>query len=86
MQITLSPLELILLSGFISLVTGLVVRLYLGSRYVLKNECDRQREVFLAYKKDMKIIFRMLRSIIAHMEDLTPEQRAQILNETEGYE
>lgn len=83
--VTLTPLEVLLLGGFISCFTGVVVRVWLGGRFVSHAECKIQRATLVAHNRDMRIIFRMLRGIIAHM-DLTPEQRREILNETDGVE
>jgi hypothetical protein len=76
----LTPLEILLGGGLISFVSALAVRLWFGGRYISREECRLQREMFLRYKKDMNIIFAMLRGVVAHMKDLTPEQRERILN------
>ena len=79
-SITLTPLEVILLGGAISFLTALAVRLWLGSHYISRRECQIQRESLATYKRDMNLIFAMLRGVVAHMDNLSPEQRERILN------
>ena len=78
--IALTPLEVLLLGGAISLLSGIAVRLFSNAHFVAKKECRLQRDMLLSHKNDMNVIFAMLRAVIAHMTDLTAEERERILN------
>lgn len=79
-SVVLTPLEALLIGGALTLVSGLVVKMVLSGRYISRQECQIQREVLVSHKQDMNIIFAMLRAVIAHMDNITPEKREDLLN------
>lgn len=80
MSIILTPLEAILVAAALSTLSGLVVKVFLGNRYVTREECQLQTNVLASIKRDNKIIFAMLRGIISHLPELSPAERTKLLN------
>ena len=72
----LSPLEITLGGGFVSLATGIAVHHTLKCRFVTREE-------FMPVKQDIGKIFRMLRALIVHSE-IPKETQEEIINERGG--
>lgn len=87
--ISFTPLELLLLSAFVSLVTGIVLRAYATSKYVCKTDCIGRKEgcnkLIESLVHNNKIQFNMLRALIVHsVPDKDVQER--ILNTAVKYE
>lgn len=78
--ITLTPLEALLIGTVLSFFSGFAVRLFLAGRFVDRAEWKVQREVIASLKHDVNLVFAMLRAVITHMDNLSPERREEILN------
>jgi len=78
--LTFTALEAMLLGAGISLLTAVAVRLLFASRFVSRAECRIQREMLIRQKKTNDLMFAMFRAIIAHMDNLAPNERERILN------
>ncbi|WMW65769.1 hypothetical protein [Nitratidesulfovibrio liaohensis] len=80
---TFTPLELVLLTGFISAVIALGVRIWLGSRFVPHEQCRLQHDASADsldnVNTKLNILFRMLRALVVH-SDIPKDTQAQILN------
>ena len=79
-MLTFTPLEAMLLGAGISIFTGLVVRIWFNFKYVSKRDCTQFRLLYHGQKRDMRLLFAMLRAVISHMDNLSPEERERILN------
>ncbi|MBU1001924.1 MAG: hypothetical protein KKE73_05330 [Proteobacteria bacterium] len=81
---TLTPLETLLGSAIISIITALSVRLVLGGSFVTKVQCrlnhDQECRTNGSIQRKLDIQFRMLRALILH-SDLPTEKKEEILNE-----
>jgi hypothetical protein len=74
---TLSPLELLLLTALVSMVTAVAVRLLFSEKYVRKIECEGS---IVEIKRRLDIQFRMLRAIVPCLP-IDPATMREILNE-----
>lgn len=79
-MLTFTPLEAMLLGAGISIFTGLVVRICFNRKYVTRHDCRQFRLFYLGQKRDNRLLFAMLRSVISHMDNLNPKERERILN------
>jgi len=82
-MLTFTPLELLLLTAFISALTAVSVRIWLGSKFVPREQCrlrhDASEDTFDAVSSKLNILFRMLRALVVH-SDIPKDIQAQILN------
>ncbi len=76
MAIELSTMEMVLGSGLVGLVSGLAVRLYMGSRFVTQQDFKK-----ICGKQDLQM--RMLRAIILSLP-IEDKDKEKILNDREG--
>lgn len=88
---TFTPLETLLVGLVFSVLTALVSKLWFNQRFVTKEDFkaqadywsnlrEEQSDMLETQKRDLKLIFAMLREVIIRLPDLTPDQRAKILN------
>lgn len=81
---TLTPLETLLGSAMISIITALSVRLVMSGSFVTKVQCrhnhDQECRTNGSIQRKLDIQFRMLRALILH-SDLPTEKKEEILNE-----
>ncbi len=80
MSVAFTPLETLLVGLAFSVLTGLVVKIWFNANHVSREECAKHVEELNNYKLDFNLIYAMLCEIVLHLPDLTPEQRAKILN------
>jgi len=82
-MLTFTPLELLLSGGFISTLTAVFVRIWLGSKFVPRDQCRLQHEAsedsLDGVNAKLTILFRMLRALVVH-SDIPKDTQAQILN------
>lgn len=80
---TFTPLELVLLTAALALVSALIVRVWLGNKFVLRSECQLRHESGAAalrgFSTKLDILFRMTRALIVH-SDIPADKQAEILN------
>lgn len=96
-----TPLETAAVTGFVSLLVALSVHVATKRNYVShaqceerrKNVCDDLRELkddhesaSEEHRKRTVILFRMVRSLVAHNTDMPNDVKDKILNETPGGE
>ncbi|MDD4950919.1 MAG: hypothetical protein PHV85_00065 [Desulfovibrionaceae bacterium] len=75
MAIELSTMEMVLGSGLVGLVSGLAVRLYMGSWFVTQQDFKK-----ICGKQDLQM--RMLRAIILSLP-IADKDKEKILNDRE---
>ncbi len=96
---TFTPLETAAVTGFVSLLVALAVHVATKRNYVSHAQCEERRVHVCAtlkavqdghdeLRQDIKdrtgIIFRMVRAIVVHDQDMPPDVKTEILNETPG--
>ncbi|OLN31317.1 hypothetical protein DVDV_0105 [Desulfovibrio sp. DV] len=96
---TFSALETACITTILSLLVALVVHAVTKRNYVSHGQCEERRahvcstmqavqEGHAELRQDLKdrttVLFRMLRAMIVHDKDLTPDIKTEILNETPG--
>lgn len=79
-NLVLTPLEILLIGGLLSLVSGLSVKFWLSGRYITRAECQVHRELLRGHQRDLRLIFSMLREIVVRLPGMSPEEKAKILN------
>jgi len=82
-MLTFTPLELLLLTAFVSSLTAVSVRIWLGSKFVPRDQCRLRHEAsedsLDGVNAKLTILFRMLRALVVH-SDIPKDTQAQILN------
>lgn len=87
---TFTPLETMGIAAFFSLMSAVAVRLLFSRSFVTRVQCSSEREklclereqireLMTALKEGQRIQFKMLRSVIVHL-DIPAEKREEILN------
>lgn len=76
---TFTQLEALLLAALISFITGLGVRVWMGTTFITRRECRNHRALYRCVQRDLNRVFRMLCAVVAHMDNLTAEERERIL-------
>jgi len=98
---TFTPLEALLMAAAASLVVGVSAHIFTRNVYVSQAQCGERRKGVCDDLKSLKedhetasdehrkksaILFRMVRSLVAHNKDMPSEVKDKILNETPGGE
>ncbi|HML56005.1 MAG TPA: hypothetical protein PKC79_18065 [Solidesulfovibrio magneticus] len=96
---TFTPFETACITAVLSLIVALVVHVVTKRNFVSHGQCEERRahvcttmkavqDGHSELRQDLKdrttVLFRMLRAMIVHDKDLTPEVKTEILNETPG--
>lgn len=96
---TFTPLETACITAILSLLVALVVHVVTKRNYVSHNQCEERRAHVCSTMKaveaghaelrqDLKertgILFRMMRAMVVHDQDMPPDVKTEILNETPG--
>jgi hypothetical protein len=94
-----TSLETACVSSLLALLVGVAVYVITRNVYVSQGQCRERRGVIcdeiceikrthVDANEDIKartiVLFRMIRALIAHSDELPPAVKAQILNETTG--
>ncbi|WP_028575034.1 hypothetical protein [Desulfonatronovibrio hydrogenovorans] len=85
---TFTGLEAILI-GLVSMILGVVSTIFVMLRCFVRKDLYKQtvnelHDQLRKLDKTSNIQFKMLRSLVSYMPDLTPEIRSKILNEGNG--
>ncbi|EFL53016.1 hypothetical protein K9F62_16990 [Desulfovibrio sp. JY] len=96
---TFTPLETAGITGFMSVMVALIVHALTKRNYVSHGQCEERRthvcstlqavqaghaELRQDLKERTNTLFRMVRGLIVHDKDMSPDVKADILNETPG--
>ena len=90
-MLTFSPLETLLCSLFFAIISAIAVRLFLGKKYMTREECaayhgnDAKIRESVGHKIDNlaqqnQVIFRMIRGLVIYSE-MDAGNKERILNE-----